>query len=97
MATSMVQTRSGRALLHLGVPVLVLRIWSKLRSLVLPDSFERPYTGMKTERWGNGGAVEIQRLTASKLLPQLTQVNSALSEKITVPPESRTFRRVRIE
>jgi hypothetical protein len=28
---------------------------------------------MKTERWGNGGAVEIQRLTASKLLPQLSQ------------------------
>jgi hypothetical protein len=29
---------------YLGVPVLVLglRIWSKLRSLVLPDSFERP-------------------------------------------------------
>jgi hypothetical protein len=28
---------------------------------------------MKTEGWGNGGAVEIQGLTASKLLPQLTQ------------------------
>ena len=28
---------------------------------------------MKTEWWGNGGAVEIQRLTASKFLPQLTQ------------------------
>jgi hypothetical protein len=31
---------------YLGVPVLVLmlglRIWSKLRSLVLPDSFEQP-------------------------------------------------------
>ena len=28
---------------------------------------------MKTEAWGNGGAVEIQGLTASKSLPQLTQ------------------------
>jgi hypothetical protein len=28
---------------------------------------------MKTEVWGNGGAVEIQRLTASKFLPQLSQ------------------------
>jgi hypothetical protein len=28
---------------------------------------------MKTERWGNRGAVEIQRLTASKFLPQLSQ------------------------
>jgi hypothetical protein len=28
---------------------------------------------MKTQGWGNGGAVEIQRLTTSKLLPQLTQ------------------------
>jgi hypothetical protein len=28
---------------------------------------------MKTERCGNDAAVEIQRLTASKLLPQLTQ------------------------
>ena len=28
---------------------------------------------MKTERWGNGGAVEIQGLTASKFLPRLTQ------------------------
>jgi hypothetical protein len=28
---------------------------------------------MKTERWGIGGAVEIQGLTASKSLPQLTQ------------------------
>jgi hypothetical protein len=27
---------------YLGVPVLVLRIWSNLRTLVLPDSFERP-------------------------------------------------------
>ena len=28
---------------------------------------------MKTEGWGNGGAVEIQGLPASKFLPQLTQ------------------------
>ncbi len=28
---------------------------------------------MKTEGWGNGGAVEIQGLTASKFLPQLTK------------------------
>jgi hypothetical protein len=31
-----------RAVFYLGVPVLVLRIWSKLRTLVPPDSFERP-------------------------------------------------------
>ncbi len=32
------------ALFYLGVRVLVLglRIWSKLRTLVFPDSFERP-------------------------------------------------------
>ncbi len=28
---------------------------------------------MRTERWGNGGPVEIQGLTASKFLPQLAQ------------------------
>jgi hypothetical protein len=28
---------------------------------------------MKVVAWGNGGAVEIQRLAASKSLPQLTQ------------------------
>src|ERR1035441_1621834 len=28
---------------------------------------------MKTEGWGNGGAAEIKRLTASKFLPQLPQ------------------------
>jgi hypothetical protein len=28
---------------------------------------------MKTEGWGNAGVVEIQRLTASKYLPQLSQ------------------------
>ena len=36
--------RGLRALFYLGVPLLVLglRIWSKLRTLVFPDSFEQP-------------------------------------------------------
>jgi hypothetical protein len=36
---------------------------------------------MKTEGWGNGGAVEIQGLTASKFLPQLTQDAFFLGER----------------
>jgi hypothetical protein len=43
--TRSIQMLNRRGLFfYLGVPVPVLglRIWSKLRSLVLPDSFERP-------------------------------------------------------
>ena len=44
---------------------------------------------MKTERWGNGCAVEIQRLTASKLLPQLTQDAFLLGGRdADTPPET---------
>jgi hypothetical protein len=44
---------------------------------------------MKTEGWGNGGAVEIQRLTASKSLPQLTQDEFLLGGRYAGhPPET---------
>jgi len=44
---------------------------------------------MKTEGWGNGCAVEIQRLTASKLLPQLTQNAFLLGGRdADTPPET---------
>ena len=44
---------------------------------------------MKTEGWGNGCAVEIQRLTASKLLPQLTQDAFLLGGRdADTPPET---------
>ncbi len=49
---------------------------------------------MKTEGWGNGGAVEIQRLTASKLLPQLTQDEFLLGGWYAETP--RRYARVRV-
>ncbi len=44
---------------------------------------------MKTEGWGNSGAVEIQRLTASKLLPQLSQDAFFLGGRYAKPPWKR--------
>jgi len=44
---------------------------------------------MKTEDWGNGGAVEIQGLTASKSLPQLSQDEFLLCVRYAeTPPET---------
>ena len=45
---------------------------------------------MKTEPWGNRGAVEIQGLTASKFLPQLAQDEFLLGGRYadTPPPET---------
>jgi hypothetical protein len=45
---------------------------------------------MKTEGWGNGGAVEIQRLTASDFLPQLSRDEFLLGgrDAVTPPPET---------
>jgi hypothetical protein len=44
---------------------------------------------MKTEGWGNGGAVEIQGLNASKLLTQLTQDEFFLGgQDAKTPPET---------
>jgi hypothetical protein len=43
---------------------------------------------MKTEGWGNGGAVEIQGLATSKFLPQLTQDAFLLGGRYAdTPPE----------
>ena len=44
---------------------------------------------MKTEGWGNGGAAEIQRLTAPKLLPQLTQDEFLLCVRYADTPRKR--------
>jgi hypothetical protein len=44
---------------------------------------------MKTERWGNGGAAKIQRLTASKFLPQLTQDAFLLCARYAETPRKR--------
>ena len=41
---------------------------------------------MKTEGWGNAAAVEIQELTASKLLPQLPQDERLWSGWYADPP-----------
>jgi hypothetical protein len=53
---------------------------------------------MKTEGWGNGGAVEIQRLTVTEFLPQLTQDAFFLGDRYAETPGNmpdfmlRTFR-----
>ena len=44
---------------------------------------------MKTEGWGNGGAVEIQRLAASRFLPQLTQDAFLLCVRYAEPHRKR--------
>jgi hypothetical protein len=45
---------------------------------------------MKTEGWGDDGAVEIQGLTASKFLPQLTQHECLWGGRYTdTPPRNR--------
>jgi hypothetical protein len=41
---------------------------------------------MKTEGWGNGGAVEIQRLTVTEFLPQLTQDAFFLGDRYADTP-----------
>src|SRR5208283_458093 len=44
---------------------------------------------MKTEGWGNDAAVEIQRLSASRFLPQLTQDAFLLGSRYAeTPPET---------
>jgi hypothetical protein len=44
---------------------------------------------MKTEEWGNGGAVEMQRLIDSELLPHLTQEAFLLCGRYADTPRKR--------